>query len=88
MVACAHNRIDVVEFLAKRFPRCTDWKNKVGFTPLMTAAKMGNDGVVCVLLDVAGQWVDVDACDGSGNTGLHVSCTLREGRFKGWMGGC
>lgn len=51
MIACQHNNIPVVDFLARRFPKCLDWKNKLGLTALMIAAKMGFEGCVKALLE-------------------------------------
>lgn len=73
MVACATDNQPVVEFLAKRFPKAVDWKNKQGLTGLVIAAKVGNEGCVKVLSDTVGELVDVDACDVNGNTALHAS---------------
>lgn len=73
MVACATDNQLVVEFLAKRFPKAVDWKNKQGLTGLVIAARVGNEGCVMVLLETVGESVDVDACDLNGNTALHAS---------------
>ncbi|RPB21506.1 ankyrin [Terfezia boudieri ATCC MYA-4762] len=56
MIACQHNNIPVVDFLARRFPKCLDWKNKLGLTALMIAAKMGFEGCVKVLLEAGRDW--------------------------------
>ncbi|KAF8476134.1 ankyrin repeat-containing domain protein [Kalaharituber pfeilii] len=73
MVACTANNLEVVEFLGKRFPKAADWKNKMGLTGLIIAAKMGHDGIVTALLDLGPEWVDIDATDGNGNTALHYA---------------
>ncbi|KAF8424099.1 ankyrin repeat-containing domain protein [Tirmania nivea] len=56
MIACQHNNIPVVDFLARRFPKCLDWKNKLGQTALMIAAKMGFEGCVKALLEAGRDW--------------------------------
>lgn len=77
MHACAANAVDVVHFLARKFPHTVGWRNKAGVTGLMMAAMAGHDGVIAALLELdrAGAVVlDLDAVDACGNTALHVCC--------------
>lgn len=71
MSACAANQQDVVIYLIQEFPRCVNWKNKAGMTAMMHAAKMGNDAVVHILLDVGE--ADINSVDNGGCAALHVS---------------
>lgn len=48
MLAAAEGHETVVYCIASRFSRCIDWRNKVGATAMMHAAKNGCDAVVNV----------------------------------------
>lgn len=50
MLAAGEGHEDVVHFIASQFLRCIDWRNKVGVTAMMHAAKKGCNAVVNVSL--------------------------------------
>lgn len=48
MLAAGEGHEEVVHCIVSRFSRCIDWRNKVGVTAMMHAAKNGCDAVVNV----------------------------------------
>lgn len=48
MLAAGEGHEEVVHCIVSRFSRCIDWRNKLGVTAMMHAAKNGCDAVVNV----------------------------------------
>lgn len=70
LLAASANHESVVNYLARKFPKCLNMTNSKLQTPLMMAAQKGNDTVCNMLLDFG---VNVNAFDIKGDTALHYS---------------
>ncbi|KAL0637809.1 Vacuolar protein sorting-associated protein 74 [Maublancomyces gigas] len=70
MLAAGEGHEEVVHCIVSRFSRCIDWRNKLGVTAMMHAAKNGCDAVVNMLLDLG---AEADVVDVLGNTSLHYA---------------
>ncbi|ORY13318.1 ankyrin repeat-containing domain protein [Clohesyomyces aquaticus] len=78
MMAAVAGREDMGVMLAKRFPECIDWQNKMGLDALMLAcqAGTGTNHLIPTLLNLCPNITN--AVDAAGNTALHHASAAGE----------